>query len=277
MSNNNNLNKARKEKNDEFYTKWTDIEREVFHYREQMRGKTIFCNCDDPAHSNFWKYFEINFHFFGLRKLISTHYEASKPSYKSEYDGKTITNTLLEGNGDFRSAEAVELLKECDIVVTNPPFSLFRAYIAQLIEHDKKFLVVGNVNAVKYKEVFKLIKDNKIWLGHYKLKEFIQPDGTTKKFGNINWFTNLDTTKRYESLLMYKSYDPTYYPMDNTYNAINVDKVVEIPCDYEGVMGVPITFMDKYNPAQFELVGKANSFYVGGKETYERILIRRRM
>ncbi len=205
---NSNLHKAKTEKNDEFYTQLSDIEKELKHYKEHFKGKVIFCNCDDPEWSNFWKYFELNFDFLGLKKLVSTHFEKDKGSYKLEIIGdingdgkvtnKDIIRTPLKQNGDFRSDESIEILKECDIVVTNPPFSLFRDFISLLVEYDKKFIVVGSMNAITYKECFKLIKENRMWLGMNYIKEFVKPDGTTQKFGNINWFTNLEHEKRNE-------------------------------------------------------------------------------
>ncbi len=262
---NKNLTRAKKVKNDEFYTQYDDIEKECERYRDQFYGKIIYCNCDDPESSNFFLYFANNFKFFGLKKLITTHYDAEKPTYKLELTEEMIEDgavtaecakkTLLKGNGDFRNQESIELLKEADIVITNPPFSLFREYVAQLIEYDKNFLIIGNDNAITYKEIFKLIKDNKIWLGYTRVKEFVQPSGEVKKFGNIGWFTNLETEKRHQELILYKKYNPEEFPKYDNYDAIEVSKVVDIPQDYDGVMGVPITFLDKFNPEQFEIVG----------------------
>lgn len=255
MKKNSNLHKAKKEKNDEFYTQLTDIENELKHYKSHFKNKIIFCNCDDPEQSNFWKYFYLNFHVLGLKKLISTHFDKEKPTYKMEYTGKEdIVISQLEGNGDFRSNECIELLKESDIVVTNPPFSLFREYVAQLMEYKKKFIIIGNKNAITYKEFFPLLKNNEVWIGYYNVKEFKKPDGTFQKFGNIGWFTNLDHNKRHEELILYKTYNEKEYPKYDNYDAINVDKVQDIPIDYDGVMGVPITFLDKYCPEQFEIV-----------------------
>ena len=262
---NKNLTRAKKVKNDEFYTQYDDIEKECERYRDQFYGKIIYCNCDDPESSNFFLYFANNFKFFGLKKLITTHYDAEKPTYKLELTEEMIEDgavtaecakkTPLKGNGDFRNQESIELLKEADIVITNPPFSLFREYVAQLIEYDKNFLIIGNDNAITYKETFKLIKDNKIWLGYTRVKEFVQPSGEVKKFGNIGWFTNLETEKRHQELILYKKYNPEEFPKYDNYDAIEVSKVVDIPQDYDGVMGVPITFLDKFNPEQFEIVG----------------------
>lgn len=254
------LTKAKKIKNDEFYTQLTDIEKEMKYYKKHFKNKSVFCNCDDPEWSNFWKYFSLNFDHLQLKKLIATHYEQNKQSYKLEmYRDEAGVHTeikTLKENGDFRSQESVELLKEADIVVTNPPFSLFREYVAQLMEYKKKFLIIGNKNAITYKEIFPLLKDNKIWIGYNSPNEFKKPDGTITKqvAGLTRWFTNLDISKRHEGVILYKNYTPEEYPTYDNYNAINVDKVTDIPVDYNGTMGVPITFLDKYNPEQFEIV-----------------------
>lgn len=308
---NKTLNKANKSKNDEFYTSLTDIEKELGHYKEYFKGKVIFLNCDDPEESNFWKYFELNFKHFGLKKLMSTHFGNGRPAYKLEivrdinHDGKIdhldIVKTPLKQNGDFRSPECIEILKGADIVVTNPPFSLFREYIAQLIEHDKKFIILGSQNAISYREIFELLKKNKIWLGadNNGTKWFKVPEDydiitesrkkveNGKKFfsmGNIVWFTNLDIKKRHEDFIPYKKYNPEEYLKYDNYDAINVNKVSDIPEDYGGVMGVPITFLDKHNPDQFEIVGqmvttKIDEFnhgypYINGKKKFARILIK---
>ena len=271
MAKNSNLSKAKTAKNDEFYTQLTDIEKELSHYRAHFKDKIILCNCDDPTWSEFWRYFHLNFEFFGLKKLISTHYSATERTYKLEYTGGNDTNiedgikTNLLQNGDFRSDECIELLKQADIVVTNPPFSLFREYVAQLIDYDKKFICIGSQNAITYKEFFPLLKNNQVWLGHTSPKEFLQPDDSIKKFGNISWFTNLDIIKRHEKLILWQRYyddngdksadADTRYPKYDNYDAINVDKVADIPVDYDGVMGVPITFLDKFCPEQFEILG----------------------
>jgi len=296
MSKNRNLQKARKAKNDEFYTRIEDIEKELVHYKDHFKDKIIYMNCDNPEVSNFWKYFYLNFKHFGLKKIISTHYDAKKPTYKWEYDGKDVLKESLEQNGDFRSPESIELLKKSDIVVTNPPFSLFREYIDQLMEYNKKFVIIGNKNAISYKEIFKLMKNNEIWLGYTSPKEFLQPDGTMKKFGNIGWFTNLEISKRNEELILHKKYygNEQDYPKYDNYNAINVDKVSDIPYDYEGYIGVPITFLDKFNPNQFEIIcidfeidsmslktlktgnwnGKFDRGYIKGQRKYSRIIIK---
>lgn len=308
MAKNKNLSKAKKAKNDEFYTRLEDIEREVFHYKKHFAGKVVYCNCDDPAESNFFKYFALNIKAFQLKKLIATCYDGSciadtqlslfdyeneeekttRHAHKIElvpedFDTTQITMDLvrktieekhlihkLKGNGDFRSEECIELLKEADIVCTNPPFSLFREYVAQLVEYNKKFLILGNNNAITYKEIFPLIKENKMWLGTcsnktllFSVPESYDSDIRDKlgrkvvKVPAISWFTNMEHSKRNEELVLWKRYadEPDHFPKYDNYDAINVDKVVEIPMDYEGVMGVPITFLDKYNPEQFEIVG----------------------
>lgn len=319
--NNSNLGAAKRAKNDEFYTQLTDIEKELRHYRTHFKDKTVLCNCDDPFESNFFKFFVLNFTRLGLKKLVATCYEGSAVA---EYrDGKakpykavvtTVHDTTgdggvdmedvrnlfelgenelveLEGNGDFRSEECLALLDEADIVVTNPPFSLFRKYVAVLMEHEKKFIVIGSQNAITYKEIFPLLKDDDVWLGSTHPKEFIQRDGTVKKFGNICWFTNLDIKKRHEELILVKKYagHEGKYPTYDNYDAIEVSKVADIPLDYDGVMGVPITFLDKYCPDQFEIIGisgdlanpllidgkrKTGRFYVNGRRLYDRLAIR---
>lgn len=268
MSKNNNLHAAKTAKNDEFYTRFDDINFEVnlaeHGYRPFFKDKIVYCNCDDPEESNFWKFFKARFNGLKLKKLISTHYDQEgKSSYKLEYDGERVVKTELEGNGDFRSPECVELLKESDIVVTNPPFSLFRDFIGLLMKYNKKFAIIGNMNAITYKEVFPLIKENKIWLGYSQPKIFIQPDGSEKKFGNILWYTNLDIPKRHEPMLLgwkfEKGLEMGIYQKYDNYDAYNVDKVCQIPRDYDGVLGVPITFLDKYCPEQFEILN-ANDY-----------------
>ena len=294
MAKNKNLHQAKKAKNDEFYTQLKDIEKELKHYKNHFKDKIILCNCDDPTWSEFWRYFHLNFEFFGLKKLISTHYSDTERTYKLEYTGGNDTNiedgikTDLLQNGDFRSDECIEILKQADIVVTNPPFSLFRKYVAQLMAYDKKFIIIGSQNAIKYKEFFPLLKDNKVWLGHTSPKEFLQPDDSIKKFGNISWFTNLDIIKCREKLILWQRYyddngdksadADTRYPKYVNYDAINVDRVADIPCDYNGVMGVPITFLDKFNPEQFEILGNLNAracIIINNepKSVYYRILI----
>lgn len=322
MANNNKaLSAAGKAKKDEFYTQLVDISNELRHYKEHFRDKVVFCNCDDPYESNFFKFFALKFNEWGLKKLICTCYAGSPVVYtqlslfgdddqelrRVESDKKpykiVITHVddlngdgavdltdiemllrsvdgkpeLLQGDGDFRSDECVELLKEADIVVTNPPFSLFREYVAQLVAYDKEFLIIGNVNAVKYKEIFPLFMQNKLWLGasiHSGDRAFYVPDdypleaagcGIDKKTGRkfirvkgVRWFTNLDYHERHADLVLYRNYSPECNPQYDNYNAIEVSKTADIPCDYSGIMGVPITFFDKYNPDQFEILWQAS-------------------
>ena len=253
MRNNGNLNKAKAAKNDEFYTRLQDIEKELKHYTEHFKGKVVYCNCDDANRSNFFKYFSTNFQKLGLKKLITSGLKDNGTGVVAIQKGNDID--IYDGNGDFRSEECIEFLKEADIVVTNPPFSLFREYVVQLMQYGNKFLIIGNKNAITYKEIFPYIKNNELWLGITSVKDFIQPNGEIKKFGNICWFTNLEHSKRNEELILYKHYSPTEYPKFENYNAIEVSKVAEIPMDYEGVMGVPISFLDKYCPNQFRIVG----------------------
>ena len=313
---NKNFHKASAAKKDEFYTQLPDIERELKQYKDQFRGKVVFCNCDDPKESNFVKYFSMNFEYLGLKKLIATHYKEAnlfthEPPYKLEYTGDKNGNrmpdpsefmTKMIDTGDFRSEECIKLLKEADIVVTNPPFSLFREYVAQLVEYDKKFLILGDQNAITYKEFFKLIQEYKLWLGYdnggtkwfqvpsdYEIETEtrIKTENGVKFFsmGRIVWFTNLDTEKRHENLILYKTYIPEEYPTYDNYDAINVNKVSDIPMDFAGAMGVPITFLDKYNPQQFEimgidrvlveeLTGKVSRFRIDGNEIYARVVVK---
>lgn len=275
MAKNDNLHKAKDAKNDEFYTTIEDVAEELRHYKKHFAGKVVLCNCDDPTWSAFWRYFHLNFAELGLKKLISTHYDRTEPTYKMEYEGgndndvEAGAKTPLEGNGDFRNKECLDLLDECDIVVTNPPFSLARAYVQCLREHNKHFIIIGDLNWITYKEIFPMLKDNEIWLGYSSVKEFVQPDGTIKKFGNKLWYTNLDIQKRHEKLILWQRYyddngnplpdTEERYPHYDNYDAINVDRVADIPVDYKGVMGVPITFLDKHNPEQFEIVGLLQS------------------
>ena len=385
MVKNSDLNKAAKAKKDEFYTQLTDIEKEMRFYQDYFKGKTVFCNCDDPFESNFFKYFALNFNALKIKKLIATCYATSpvvgeelsycvgkngqmsffpvsdgtleelageRKPYKIEITEVTDENgdgrtdlvdvehlvkskknylTILDGDGDFRSPECVELLRQADVVVTNPPFSLFREFIALLIQHEKDFLVIGNINAVTYKEVFPLIMQNKIWLGasiHSGDREFRVPDsyplnasgyrvdenGTKYiRVKGVRWFTNIDYAARHEDIILYKHYTPEEYPHYDNYDAIEVSKTADIPCDYysddylqsvnvererearcTGIMGVPITFLDKFNPDQFEIIGATESegrgFSAGlwdegskvaqplvcGKRKYKRLFIRRR-
>ena len=290
MAKNANLSNAKKAKNDEFYTRLADIEKELNSYDPAVfKDKTIFCNCDDPTNSNFWIFFHMNFNRLGLKKLIITLYNMDgSPSYAMVYNSKDPkddidfdkgTKIALKGDGDFKSPECIDLLKQSDMVVTNPPFSLAREYVAELEKYDKKFIIIGDLNWVTYKEIFPLIKDNKLWLGYTKVKEFKQPDGTYKKFGNKLWFTNIDTQKRHHKLeTVYRwnkrkqKYPDLYIKYDH-YAAIEVGKVSQIPLDYDGIMGVPITFLDKYSPKQFEIVGLAagNTRASAPKEMLERV------
>lgn len=263
---NTSLRSAQRAKNDEFYTRFDDIQVELNHYRDQFKGKIVYCNCDDPAESAFADFFKLNFDYYGLKKLICTRYAKSdlflqfdtvrRIGYKLEITGKdSCEKTDLIGGGDFRSQECIELLEEADIVCTNPPFSLFREYVHQLIRYNKKFLIIGSINAITYKEFFPLIQNNQVWSGYTKPKQFINPDGKIEKLGNVQWWTNLDTTRRHELLTLYETYSIDKYPTYTNYDAINVNKTVEIPKDYNGKMGVPISFLDKYNPDQFEIIG----------------------
>lgn len=302
MARNANLYKAMAKKNDEFYTSLTDVEAELAHYVEHFRGKAVYCNCDDPGMSAFWKYFYQNFDKLGLEKLTATYYVRTGQACKTEYDGRDVAVTSLVGNGDFRSRECLDLLDECDVVVTNPPFSLFREYVRTLMEHDKKFLIIGSMNAIPYKEFFPLLMCNRVWAGYNNgAKMFYAPDGFERKLGNTWWYTNLGIGKLHERLALCKKYVPRDYPEYDNYDVINVGRVADIPCDYDGVMGVPITFMDKYCPEQFEIVGIAcgNSWanypdtlkslnfdpnvnkgdgigVLNGKGVYARILIRKK-
>lgn len=338
---NERLDNAKRNKADEFYTRLGDIELEMKHYHDQFKDKVVFCNCDDPYESNFFKFFAMNFNFLGLKKLIATCY-AGSPIANTQLslfddepaDNKTTGNahkivitevndnnedgaidltdvewlcrnekntlTRLKGDGDFRSEECVELLKEADIVVTNPPFSLFKEYVAQLVKYDKQFVIIGNTNALSYKEIFQLFKKDQIRTGFTNFNIgmlFEVPDYYEKYQKIVNgrkiarvstscWFTNLKVSKHNDKIVLYEKYDPERYPKYDNYDAINVNKYTEIPCDYDGVMGVPITFLDKFNPEQFELVGqmvttKVDDFnygypYIHGKKIYARILIRRK-
>ena len=347
-SSNSNLNDAGKEKKDEFYTQLVDIEKELKHYKDQFKGKVVYCNCDDPFESNFFKYFASNFNALGLKRLIATSYKPSpiantqlglfgndktlvpekgRPKNNankfiinevSDFDGdgafdlRDIAQQLkenknnewspMEGDGDFRSKESIELLKQADIVVTNPPFSLFREYVAQLNVHNKSFLILGSMSAITYVEIFPLIKENKIWLGYNNGQKIYQvPDYYEKnnifngddgkkyaKMGNTYWYTNMDTTKRHEELVLYKKYNPEEYLKYDNFDAIDVTSTNNIPMDYEGIMGVPVSFLDKYNPNQFEILGSnrgvnqdsngifGRSSYINGSEVFKRLFIRNR-
>lgn len=327
---NTNFRRASEAKNDEFYTQLSDIEKELKNYKSQFRGKVVYCNCDDPFESNFFKYFASNFKELGLKKIIATSYKPSpiantqlnlfgeitklstpkgRPKITANkfiinevddidgdgaFDLRDIAEQLkanknnewapLKGEGDFRSEESIELLKQADIVVTNPPFSLFREYVAQLVEHKKKFLIIGNLNAVTYKEVFSLIKNNDLWLGYSNgAKTYLVPNSYEQnnifvgadgkkyaKMGNTGWFTNLDVSKRHDPLILYKKYDPKEYPKYYNYDAIEVSKVSDIPIDYDGNIGVPVTFLDKHNPEQFEIIGSSRELGSPMKEIAEK-------
>lgn len=318
---NKNLHTAKLSKKDEFYTQLQDIEKEIAHYKDHFKGKTVLCNCDDPRISNFFHFFSFNFEQLELKKLITTCYKNQNADlfsqndsekaiyleYKGDKNGDKVPNPEeigikhLKGDGDFRSQECIALLKQADIIVTNPPFSLFREFVAQLIEYDKKFVILGNVNAISYKEIFKQIKDNKLWLGasiHSGDREFGVPDDyplkaaghrtdeSGKKFirvKGVRWFTNLDYKERHEELILYKQYfgNENEYPKYDNYDAINVDITKDIPMDYKGAMGVPITFLDKFNPEQFEIIGNEYDLniekgrgYINGKRLYSRLFIR---
>lgn len=334
VATNKTLQQARKAKSDEFYTRLADIEKELKHYRQHFAGKVVLCNCDDPRVSNFFHFFSYNFEKLGLKKLITTCYKNQNMDLFSrhddeaaiylEYEGDKNDNKVpdseeigiqhLQGDGDFRSPECVELLKQADIVVTNPPFSLFREYVGQLIEHQKKFLIVGTWNAITYRDIFNLIQSDSLWIGvnsNRNFSGFIVPEhyplhGTEARLdehghrvvssNNTCWFTNLENAKRHEDLPLFRTFNPEEHPEYDNYHAIEVNQVVNIPVDYEGVMGVPITFLNKYNPDQFEIVGsdadvkegllpelvksswdgKIDRAYLDGKRMYARIFIKRK-
>jgi hypothetical protein len=293
---NSNLRKAAAAKNDEFYTRLVDIEAELKHYKKHFKDQTVFCNCDDPEASNFWKFFELNFERLGLKGLFSTHYAQGKASYKLELTrrergGVDKIKTALSGDGDFRSPECVDILRKADLVVTNPPFSLFREYLTQIVEHGKRFIVIGNSNSISYKEVFPLLRDDKVWLGVESPKVFIRPDGTEASFGNICWFTNLANRRRAEEIILFAKYSSKLYPKYENFDAIEVGCVADIPCDYPGQMGVPITFLSKYNPTQFEILDINPHFFTlvekgiakptqlklaGRRDPYARLIVKRR-
>lgn len=345
MAKNGSLNRAGVAKDDEFYTTYDSIQSELNHYENKFNGKVVFCNCDDPFESNFCKFFLRNFNYLKLKRLICTSYTGSmitgtQLSLFDNYDepvensygyvlditeipmknGRGVSDDdirwllhqkgvvkRLKGNGDFQSEESINYLKQSDIVVTNPPFSLFRSFVKLLMDNDKKFLIIGNTNAITYKEIFPLLKENKVWLGvqhgdmSFKVPESYPPRATRywvdesgqkwRSMGNIEWFTNLDYEQRHEDLILYKHYISLEYPNYDNYAAINVGRVADIPMDYEGAMGVPVTFLDHYNPAQFELLGttanglvpdelklpwpkKHNNPFINGKSKYQRVIIK---
>lgn len=273
MAKSDNLRKAKEAKNDEFYTQMDDIVSEIAQhpdYVKHFQGKTVFCNCDDPESSNFVEFFRLFFHTLGLKKMIATHYtKDGSPSYKLEWSGEKLKDdtvnlikTPLQGDGDFRSPECIELLKEADIVCTNPPFSLYREYVGLLEEYQKEFVIIGSMNSIAYKEIFPLLKDGRMYIGYTCPKEFLQPDGTRKKFGNITWFTNLDIDKIHEPLPLTKLYhgNEGKYPKYENFDAINVNKVTDIPKDYFGKIGVPITYMSQHCNDQFTIIGLGNGY-----------------
>ena len=322
---NTNLKTAKKNKNDEFYTLMEDIEKEMRYYKDFFKGKVVYCNCDDARESNFFKYFSLNFEFLGLKKLITTGYKADGKGVVLVYEGdkngnrrvdnEEIIVNELNGDGDFRSEECIEYLKQADVVVTNPPFSLFRQYVKQLMDYGKKFIIIGNQNAIICKEIFPYIKNNQLWLGmsmNGSNRWFVAPDSYEVKenaagykldekgrkmffVNGVTWFTNIENKRRNEKLDLYKRYSFEDYPKYENFDAIYVNRVDEIPIDYDGVMGVPITFLYKYNPKQFEILDLINRYMifdyfgvneevrkkhshcanVNGKSTYARILIKK--
>jgi len=324
---NSGLQSAKRNKKDEFYTQLMDVERELHHYRNHFKGKVVYCNCDDPYVSAFFKYFTKNFEFLGLKKLVTTCYKSQKTDLFSQNDSEQATKleyfggaknslptpddigiTLLQGDGDFRSPECIEILKEADIVVTNPPFSLFGEYVAQLASFDKKFIIIGHQNAITYKDVFPVIKSNRMWLGYgfkRNMAHFIAPhyedtasdadhrEGMIRVSGVV-WYTSMDHNKRHEEMILVQRYfgNENKYPKYDNYDAIEVSKTQDIPMDYPGIMGVPITFLTKYNPDQFEIIGATESegkgfsngiwksesgvaqAMVKGEKVYKRLFIR---
>lgn len=294
MANNANLHNAKNAKNDEFYTRYNDIAEELQHYKSHFKNKVIFCNCDDPKWSKFWQYFVSKYDELKYKRLISTHYNYDgSPSYALIYDGEDdsdgnpITQRVeLQSNGDFSSPECVDFLKASDIVVTNPPFSIARQdFVPLLMKYDKKFLIIGDDNWCTYKNIFPLLQQNIIWKGFNHVKEFLRPDGTTKKYGNKSWYTNLDNEVRHKKLILLQDYDINDYPKYDNYDAIDIGYMSDkgewkaslkyIPDFYDGIMGVPITFLDKYNPEQFEIIGfgQGDMFIdIGGKGATEQFV-----
>lgn len=300
---NNNLHQAKKNKNDEFYTQLTDIEKELQYYTEHLENKIIYCNCDDYRISNFIKYFKDNFYTLKLARLIATNKDNGTGAYKYDYNGTEEKITPLNGNGDFRSDECIEFLKEADVIVTNPPFSLFREYVKQLMEYNKKFLIIGNTGLVTFEEIFPFIKEDRMWVGvtnynvgmMFKIPNYYEKyhhiDDNGEKIGRVSaacWWTNIDNKRRNLPIDLYKKYagHENEYPMFDTYEAINVNKYTDIPIDYNGVMAVPMTFLGHYCPKQFEIIGKLNhnrpksydygKSIIGGKEIYARLLIKKK-
>jgi hypothetical protein len=327
VAGNQNLHSSKSARIDEFYTQLSTVEDECQHYRPFFKDKTILCNADDPAvgydgkdhfgdsqggyTSNFFRYFMLNFERLGIRKLIATHFDPRKPTYKLELEGDRtgdgqITNldirkTPLRTNGDFRSPESMELLAECDIVVTNPPFSLMKEFLPTLVNSGKHFLVLGNMNQVQYKELFPYFLNGACWLGYnaghfwFRVPDSYEPKDTDyrqdpdgqkwRRMGNICWFTNLDIEKRHQPLDLFRRYTPEAYPTYETYDAIDCGRTSDIPADYDGVIGVPTSYLAYHCPEQFEIVGEFKHAIdgpfdlakpiVNGKEKYMRVAIRR--
>ena len=331
MPSNAGFNQAKKDKKDEFYTQLSDVEQELRHYKKAFEGKTILCNADDPGVSSFFKWFSLNYEELKLKKLITTCYKNQQMNLFSqnkseraiylEYNGDKNNNRVpdvneigvhyLKGNGDFRSQEVINILKSVDIVCTNPPFSLFRDFVKQLVKYNKKFIIVGQLGAITYNDIFKLLQEHKLWLGksiHSGDREFGVPDNYPLNAANsridengnkfirvkgVRWFTNIGYKEQYKDLILYKKYTPEEYPTydghdgHNGHNCIiNVGKTKEIPKNYKGMMGVPVSFFDKYNPSQFKIIGKMSTTkidkfnygypYINGKRLYSRILIKRK-
>lgn len=303
MRKNDNLEKAKKEKNDEFYTQMIDIEKELSYYINHFRDKIIYCNCDDYQYSNFVKYFVEHFQELGIKKIIATCYKENEQGLYFQYDGTTPEIKNLNDNGDFRSEECCHILENCDIVVTNPPFSLFKEYVQLLIKYNKQFLIIGNQNAITYRDIFLLIKNNKLWLGitmdasnrwfqvpsNYMVNEkainYKEENGKKYFFvSGVVWFTNMEHNIRNSCMTLQSIYQPDLYPKYDNTDIIEVSRTKKIPMDYAGVMGVPITFLHKYNPNQFEIIGLVNSSrwigdipcftIINGKNIYHRFLIK---
>jgi len=308
MGKNQNLRRARGVKNDEFYTQFVDIENELVHYESHFKNRVVYMNTDNPDYSNFWIYFKLNFNRLKIKKLIATYYAEEGNSFVVTFDGDVVTSIPLRGNGDFRNKENIEILQQVDVVVTNPPFSLFREYVAQLVKYNKKFLIIGNINAITYREIFPLLKEDRMWVGHqfnkkllfqmpdsYKIKgdAYVGDDGKKYCFvAAITWYTNLGHSKKYDITLLNNKYNSLDYPKYDNYDAIDVSRVKDIPKDYYGAMGVPITFLGKYNPEQFEIIDGIGRYSmltgptdltrgsylteINGKPKYARIIVQRR-
>lgn len=291
MSKHSNLSAAKDARFDELYTNLNEIENELKYYKSQFKDKVVYCNCDDGTWSEFWHFFHLNFKEYGLKKLIATHYDKNDTTYKMEWDGSgdemDLMNciiTPLDGNGDFRSDECISILKDADIVVTNPPFSIIDEYIRQLMEYNKKFLIIGPLNALKYKEVFPWMVNGLFWIGCTTPKKFRHPDGTVQSFGNILWYTNMPNNNTINKITAWKKYTPEEFPKYDNFDAIEVNPFANIPADYDGVMGVPISAFNKCNHDQFEIVGELNNgsdneydfakAMLNGRQKYARLLIR---